>query len=141
MFAIPTPTFDKVFNYSNSSQFTWRVSSRTILLLLLRGRHFYSNLPIAINPLRTSCFQMPAARKIQQQIRMLGDVSPAVEADPAVRFVPATPYAPAGQAAAKVIGQKGPGFAVSFLRPGDTVDEPIAPFKGISWTVFPGAVS
>lgn len=72
---------------------------------------------------------------------MLGDVSPAVEADPAMRLVATAPYAPTGQAAAKVIGQEGPGFAVDFLRPAGTVDEPVASFKGISWAVFFGAVS
>jgi hypothetical protein len=115
--------------------------SRIIPLLFLRGRHFYSNFSVAVDPLCTSYFQMPATRKIQQQIRMLGDVSPAVEADPAVRFVSTTPYAPAGQTATKVVGQKGPGFAASFLRPGSTVDEPIASFKGISGADFFGAVS
>ncbi len=65
---------------------------------------------------------------------MLGDVCPTKQLEAAPVLAAAAPHAPAREAAAQVVCQKGPGVDASLVGPGAAVYEPVATLERLEGT-------
>jgi hypothetical protein len=92
------------------------------------------NLSPASNPIHIHIFDLSAAGKVEQQVRMPGHLSKAVQPDPAPFLVPPTSGSPSSQAIPYPIRQKNPRILEQLVVPTRAVETPVATFKGSQGT-------
>lgn len=66
--------------------------------------------------------QLPPAGKVEEEVRVLGDMAPAVQANPLVAVITPTPRSPARQAAPEVVAEKDPRGETDLWAPGCAVE-------------------